>query len=491
MNLTAAIRTAQNALQTTSAQTAITSRNVAGANDPSYSRKIALVSTSLDGGAQVLSVTRAQDQALYDNMIDATSRAAASQALADGLAALENTVGDPQSDQSPSALLSALDDSIQLYAASPGDQSLASSVVSKANNLALALNDATSTVQDAREQADKDMASAVDSLNGLLSQFESANKAVVNGTREGKDVTDALDQRDKLLSQISELVGVQMATRGDNDAVLYTDSGVTLFETSARTVSFTPSTALDATQTGNAVYVDGVPVTGDTASMPIRSGKLQGLAEFRDNVAVTYQNQLDEVARGLITAFAESDQSATPTLPDVPGLFTYSGAPAMPGASLTPGLAGEIAVNRNVDPSQGGVPARLRDGGIGDPGNPAYLYNTTGAAGFTDRLSDYLTKLAGPMAFDPAAELGTAASLSQYATNSVSWLELARQSATDDASYQSALLSRASDALSNATGVNLDDEMSLMLQLERTYQASSKLLGTVDDMLQTFMAEIH
>ena len=63
--------------------------------------------------------------------------------------------------------------------------------------------------------------------------------------------------------------------------------------------------------------------------MPIQSGKLAGLATLRDNATVTYQSQLDEVARGLIEVFKESDQRAVPLLPDVPGLFTYPGAPAM------------------------------------------------------------------------------------------------------------------------------------------------------------------
>ena len=60
------------------------------------------------------------------------------------------------------------------------------------------------------------------------------------------------------------------------------------------------------------------------------SGRLTGFAAVRDSATVTYQNQLDEIARGLIEAFAESDQSASPSLPDVPGLFTYPGSPAIP-----------------------------------------------------------------------------------------------------------------------------------------------------------------
>jgi flagellar hook-associated protein 1 FlgK len=225
--------------------------------------------------------------------------------------------------------------------------------------------------------------------------------------------------------------------------------------------------------------------------MPIKSGRLQGLSDLRDNATITYQSQLDEVARSLIQTFAESDQSVPATLPDAPGLFTYSGAPAMPGSAWVPGLAGSISVNANVDPTQGGSLARLRDGGISNPGNPAYLYNSANAASYSNRLTDLLGKLGTTQSFDPVAGIDASATLGKFSTASVSWLEFARQDATNASDYSTTLVNQASDALSNATGVNLDDEMSLLLDLEKSYQASSKLLGVIDDMLAGFMAEIR
>ncbi len=491
MSLTSAIRTAQSSLHTTSTQTAITSRNVAGASDPGYSRKIAVVTTGPDGASRMLSVKRAADKSLFDAMIGATSRASGQQALVDGLNALEGTLGDPENDRSPAALIGALNDALQLYSATPGDLSLAQGAVSRAKDLARALNDATGAVQGVRQQADQDMASSVDKLNGLLKDFQSVNTAIVVGTHSGADVTDKLDTRDKLLSQISEIVGVSMVTRGDNSAVIYTDSGVTLFETTARAVTFAPSTGLGAAQTGNAVYIDGVPVTGSSATMPIRSGSLQGLASLRDDATVAYQSQLDEIARGLINTFAESDQGVPPTLPDAPGLFTYAGAPATPGGSWVPGLAGSIQINANVDPAQGGSLARLRDGGISNPGNPAYVYNSTGAAGYSARLSQLLDKVGAAQSFDPATGLDASASLGAFSAASVSWLESERKDASSAADYSSTLVAHASDALSNATGVNLDDEMSQLLDLEKSYQASSKLLAVIDEMLAGFIAGIR
>lgn len=491
MSLTAAIRTAQGSLHTTGAQTAITSRNVGSAGEAGYSRKIALVAVNPNTGGHALSVARSTDKALFTGMVDATSRAAAGQALADGLDAIARTLGDPELDRSPAALVGALADAIQLYSAAPGEAALAHSAVMRAKELAAGLNDASAAVNEVRRQADADMAVGADRLNGLLKEFEAANRAVVIGTHAGADITDKLDARDRLLTQISELIGVGMVMRAGNDAVLYTDSGVTLFETTARTVSFAATPGLAAGLSGNALFVDGVAVTGSAAPMPIRSGQLQGLARLRDEVSVTYHNQLDEIARGLIEAFAEADQSDPPTLPDRPGLFTYAGAPAMPAGALAPGLAGAIRVSASVDPSQGGSASRLRDGGISDLGSAAYVYNGSGAAGFSGRLEQYLTNIGEPRSFDPAAGIETASAIGRFAASSVGWLQGTRQAAVESAGFETALRQRASDAFSNATGVNIDDEMMLLLQLEKSYQASSKLLATIDNMLALFMAEIR
>jgi flagellar hook-associated protein 1 FlgK len=72
----------------------------------------------------------------------------------------------------------------------------------------------------------------------------------------------------------------------------------------------------------------------------------------------------------------------------------------------------------------------------------------------------------------------------------VSWLEAARQAADNSATYQATLVSSASTALSNATGVNLDDEMSRMLDLEHSYQASSKMIATIDSLYQTLFQAV-
>ena len=67
---------------------------------------------------------------------------------------------------------------------------------------------------------------------------------------------------------------------------------------------------------------------------------------------------------------------------------------------------------------------------------------------------------------------------------------LRRKSVGDDATYSQTLLERSADALSNVNGVNMDDEMTFMLQVERTFSASSKLISTIDDMLKELLMAV-
>jgi flagellar hook-associated protein 1 FlgK len=302
-------------------------------------------------------------------------------------------------------------------------------------------------------------------------------------------VSDYLDQRDSIISSLSQEIGVTVSIRANGDAALYTDSGVTLFDKKARTVSFAPTTAYSATLTGNPVFIDGVAVTGSTSVMPLKTGKISGLAELRDKTAVIYQDQLDEIARGLISAFAESDQSPVPTLPDVPGLFTYPGAPAMPAsATVLVGLAGTISVAASVDPALAGNVNLLRDGGIS--GGAAYVYNPSGDPGFSTRLNQLVDKMDLSQPFDPAAQGKPSASIIDFAASSVSYIESRRQDVNAKVQFQDTLLDRSRSALSNVNGVNMDDEMSLMLQVERTFGASSKLISTIDSMVASLLAAV-
>ena len=81
----------------------------------------------------------------------------------------------------------------------------------------------------------------------------------------------------------------------------------------------------------------------------------------------------------------------------------------------------------------------------------------------------------------------TTGTLTDFAASSVSWLESARQSADTVADNHSITLNRVSESLSNKTGVNIDEEMQSMLEIERSYTATAKLISTIDEMLDQLL----
>ncbi|RWD54309.1 MAG: flagellar hook-associated protein FlgK [Mesorhizobium sp.] len=483
MSLSTALSIAQSALLATSKQTSVVSRNVADASSPDYARRIAVV-TSTAPGARSVEIQRVTNELLFRQNLSALSAWSGQSALYSGMDQLDLSVNGVDNASSPSTAIANLQQALQLYATTPSNQNLGASVIDAAKQVVSSLNDGTRAIQDFRTQTDGQIATAVDDLNSLLSQFQDANKAVIAGTRSGTDVSDALDQRDALLKKIAEYVPVSTFTRGDNDMVITTKDGTTLFETVPRSVTFTPSAGYTAGTPGNTIYIDNVPLSAGTGGNTSADGKLAGMLKLRDDVAATMQSQLDEIARGLVTAFAET----APSQPDRAGLFTWSGAPAIPAAgTLVSGLAGSINVNAAFDPGAGGSPALLRDGGAN---GAAYISNTSGGASYSDLLIAYGNRLDQPMAFDTSAGLAVNSGVADYAANAIGWFEGVRQQASTNADTKEALATRTAEALSNETGVNVDQEMSLLLDLEHTYQASARMMKTVDDMLDALLSAV-
>ena len=212
------------------------------------------------------------------------------------------------------------------------------------------LNDGTQAIQSFRADMDSEIGSAVSELNDLLGQFKDANNDIVVGhAQRPRRLRLARPARRAAQADIEHRRRLDLSRASDNDMVIMTKDGATLFETIPRTVSFQPQTVYAAGMAGNSVYIDGIPLQGGTGGNTNSSGKLAGLMQLRDSVAGTMQSQLDEVARGLVTAFAETDGSGGP-LPPLAGLFTWAGAPAIPAAgTIVDGLAGTISLNAAFD----------------------------------------------------------------------------------------------------------------------------------------------
>lgn len=486
MVLSVGLNAARAGLQVSADQLALVSRNVARAGDPLASRKVAQSVTDASGYVRIREINRAGASGLVDALLTASSSSSGEKVRSDALTGLASSLVDPDLGLSPSDMLGKLESSLRLAAANPADQSSARAAVQAGKDVAATINRGSAEATAARRDADTGMAQSVDRLNELLARFEVVNRDIV--TKSGlKDITDQLDARDALLQGIAQEIGVRVVPRANNDVAIYTDSGITLFETTARTVTFAPTSNLASGQSGNAVYIDGVPATG-TGPMAVTSGRIAGYSSVRDDIAVTVQAQYDELARSLVDAFAETDQTSS-ALPRMPGLFTFAGATGVPAQGVRAvGLAASLQVAAAADPAQGGSPLLIRDGGIN---GAAYVYNIGNQSGYAGRLTALVDNMSTSQQIAPDARVNATASPLALADATAGWLHEQRRTSSAELEFRNTIYSRATEAQSQSAGVNLDQELAHMLELERSFQANSRLISVLDEMMQTILQDIR
>lgn len=483
MSVTSALAGALSGLSATSRQAEILSSNVANATTPGYARRqVSLGSAVLAGhgqGVQVLGVTRDVDRQLLGERRIAQAGGGDRDVRAKFLNRVEQALGSPDSAGSLAARLAAFDQALVEAAGRPDSQARLNAVALTAKALAAGLASATTDIQAARATADRQIGEEVGKLNSTLAQLQDLNVELRSFTGAGRDISALLDKRQQLVDQISAIVPVREIPRDLNQIALFTTGGAPLLEGSAAIFGFATTHTITPEMTQASGGLSGITINGrryDTAgsASPLLGGSLGALFAVRDELAVGVQGNLDAVARDLVERF--SSTTVDPTLaPGAPGLFTDAGAAFDP--LYETGLAGRLALNAAVDPAQGGALFRQRDG-LGAA--------TEGPPGNGTLITALQAALTGAR---PLASIGFAAGTRSFATLTGDLMSDAsglRLSAQSEQSFASAKLTALTD-LEAQDGIDTDQEMQLLLVIEKNYAANAKVIQAVADMIDTLI----
>jgi flagellar hook-associated protein 1 FlgK len=486
-NISSALNHALAGLSVSAAQSSLVARNVSNAGDENYTRKTAEIITLPGGAPMVSAFSRSTDVQLLEKLLSSNSDAAGKAVMLEALARMSALSGDPADGRSIAAAIGSLQQSLQAYEANPTNVVLGQSVTEAARDLTGKLNEASGEISRLRSEMENSTLDAVERVNNLLSQFKVVNDSVVRGLGTAGELSETLDQRDAILRQISDELSIRTTVRPNNDVLIYAEGGAVLFEGSPRAVSFQPVIPLIPGLTGGVVQIDGVAVTGNGAPMPLAGGRIAAFSTVKDRTGPQLSTHLDAIAAGLIRSFEEADTTIPAQLPNVEGLFL--GVGVLPDVGNPPaGLAGQIRINPLADPQQGGSVLLLRDGGFG---GMAYRRNTLSLPGYQVRITELADSLDKAQNFASTSGIGGPVSLKSLGAQSSAWVEAHRQTAQKAMDTAGAIKARASDSLARVTGVNIDHEMAILLDLEKSYQASSKVLATIDAMLSALLEAVR
>lgn len=314
-SITLALRTAQSGLLTNQQILNTVANNVANANTPGYSRKVAhteqRVLSGIGSGVQLGEVSRRVDEGLLNSLRQQLSEISTYSVQDSYYSRMQQLFGTPEDNTSLAHILGDFTSAIETLAVSPNQTLEQSDVVRRGTEVAQMLRDMTDIIQDLRLQADRDIGSVIDQINDHLVNIADLNDKIVRNRSINADVTDLQDQRDGALDSLSSLMDIRYFYNADGDVIVFSAEGKTLVSNVAATVSHSIAGAVASTTTHAEGDFGAILVSNGTSDISsqqditeeISTGQLRGLIDLRDDVLYNIQSQLDELGGKLRDVF--------------------------------------------------------------------------------------------------------------------------------------------------------------------------------------------
>jgi len=475
MTMSAALQNALTGLGAVGRSAQQVSSNIANALTPGYGVRELLQSSAAIGGVQVDGVRRLVNTVVLSDRRLADAQVAQGAVGLNFMTRLQELMGAPDDPGGLTGRLATLEGRLLEAASRPDSATRLQAVVDGAKDLVSRINTIAKGIQSERQVAESAIARDVEILNTTLVQIHKLNTAIARTTNHDETAASLMDQRQVLIDRIAEIVPVRQIPRDRGVVALMTTGGQVLLDSRAATFEFTQANAVTPGMTLSGgqlsgLSMNGQPVVMNTGSGRMDGGRLSANFDLRDTLAPRAQANLDDFARDLIERFEAPGVDPTRAFGDA-GLFTDSGAPFAIASAV--GMSQRISLNALVDPDQGGVVTRLRDGlGAAGPG-------AVGNATMLQALSDALGE-------PRATSLGVDVSSSSYASELLSRnsgaLFRAEQSQTFQQNRANALREQ-----ELGDGVDTDQEMQKLLLIEQSYGANARVIQAVDDMMRRLL----
>lgn len=349
MGLSTSLNTAIAGLNSTQIGIGVVSQNVANAGTTGYVRRTVSTADSLSGltvGTQSTQVQRMLDKIVQHQLWQESAGAAYTATRADMLSSVDKLYGAPGSATALDTIYNGFTSALQALQNDPSNYNLRTSVLDSANLLASRLNTLSDGVQALRGQAESGIANAVTQVNNLLGALTSVNARIV-GSPNDQGVAALKDQRDLILSELSQYMDIKTSEDARGSISVVTGSGTQIFDgRPAVTFGFDEHASpgphdqwsMDPARRGVGTITMTTSSGGAMdaiANKTFRSGEIAALVEMRDKTLVEAQAQLDEIAAQMARALSDREIAGTAVDTGTATGFEVDMAGLQPGNSIT------------------------------------------------------------------------------------------------------------------------------------------------------------
>jgi flagellar hook-associated protein 1 FlgK len=436
------------ALAVQSAGIDIAGQNVANVNTPGYARRTAQLETLPGMGVQLAGIGRSLDRFAAARAVTESGLHGAAAARSSSLANLEAMLA-PGQGQTIGDQTSAFFASMNAVSQNPSDKTARNVALAAAQQLSTTVSTAAASIAGERSALlGKAQDTAVE-INQRLGQIAKLNQQVVDAKANGADSNALRDQRDALVREVGDRIGVQ-GIEDKTGAVTLLSSGSTLVEGShASSVDVAIGANADL-----AITFRHPGGSSDDVTSKVTSGTLGGIREARDVDAPKVAAQLDRFAFDLA-----NNVNAVHTAGY--GLDGATGRPLFkPPVQIT-----GAAYAMNLDPTV-----------VGNPDAVAAASNAADLPGGNDSALAIAMMAASPQ--------GTSATPADAFAAITGGLGAVKASADADVALRENTLAQADNLRESASGVSVDEEMVNLTSFQRSFEASMRVITTASGLLE-------
>lgn len=432
----------------------VTGQNTANVNTPGFSRLNAVMSSvsghgSLSGGGvDVTSIRRISDDFLNQQLWRATTSQYYYSTSQQYLTSLEGLMSGDGS--SVSVGLDNFFAAVSEASATPDSIALRQQIIAEAGNLAQRFNTLGGNLHTQLMSLQEQRSSMATAINGLTNNIALLNKKIIAAEAGGADSATLKDQRESLVSELSQYASIRTNTAGDGSLAVSLANGQPL-------VASTSAAQLSVTLTPTGEQQIGLSFAGTTFSLSQDGlgGSLGALYDTEYQVLRPNQDALSDMAE----QFA---QMVNDTLANGYDLNGNAGQALL---VFTPGSSSNML-------SLSGIKAA-----------DLALSDSAGETGNNGTLLELLELRNQTITVN-----GNAVSVNDAYAGLIGDLASTSRQNEADLTTAKTVTSQAQTQRDSVSAVNLDEEAVNLMSYQQAYQANMKVISTAKDLFETMLA---
>ncbi|APG19380.1 UNVERIFIED_ORG: flagellar hook-associated protein 1 FlgK [Kosakonia oryzae] len=296
---------AQNALN-------VVGNNLTNATTSGYSRQNIILGEaggkSTNYGFFGYGVKTGDVQRAYDGFISNQVRGAATQYMSltgryEQVSQIDNMLGDSTNNISTS--MDGLFEAMEAVSKDPVDPAARQGVLAQFNAIANQYRSNSSTLNGLEKSTNTQIDQTVTDINACTKQLAELNQQIekIHGQTGGMP-SDLLDQRDQLLNQLSQNIGIKVSENKETGTVDVSMGNGMALVSGGKSYQLQASTSAENPAQTVVSYVDA---SGNALALDenATSGKLGGLFKFRNEDLVSARDQLNQLALQMANKFNE------------------------------------------------------------------------------------------------------------------------------------------------------------------------------------------